>query len=305
MQVSPSQSHLIARILYQSMSQDVMIRAVRQLWPDYDLHRQSGIRDMIPIPLQDGAHQIVRDMTESGLFIDFVEVLLKIDSEGIMGRKYPIHGAPELIKLLKEKGFVYDRVNNAFLEDPRTRCSPDWGRLKEGGEYNLALLRMDMVNNSRLVRNHPRELVDQAFESLRMLIKSSVERRLGRIWQWEGDGATAAFFYGHRQVLGVYTGMEILQNLWLYNHFRNPLGKPLELRLALHSGYMRFSTNSEVLRKSDVLKKAMETEASHTPPDHLVITSQVENALEKPLARLFQPHPQIHGLFTYTLEVSP
>ena len=307
MQVSGSQANVTARVLYESMSQDVMIRVVRQLWPGYDLHHQCGVRDIIPIPLQDAAKQIVRDIISQDLYVDFVEILLKIDQDGIMGRHYPIPRVSELVKLLREKGFVYDRVNNSFLEDPRLRRTQNWGRLKAGTEYNLALLRVDLVANSKVVRKNHQELVEKTFEDIRNMVRNAVEKRLGRIWSWEGDGGLAAFYYGHRQVLGVYSALEILQKLWSYNFFTCPLKDSLEMRLALHSGYMRFSFEEDELRKSDVFRNVVEIESHHTPANHLVISSQIETSLDRPLASLFHPlgTTDALGLSTYALEVEP
>lgn len=307
MQVTASQANITARVLYEGMSQDVMIRVVRQLWPDYNLHAQCGIRDIIPIPLQDSARQIVRDMVERDLYIDFVEHLLAVDRDGIMGRHYPIPHISQVVKILRDHGFVYDQVNNVFLEDPRLRRSNNWGRLKTGMEYNICLMRVDIVANSKLVRNNPKAEVEKAIEDVRIMIRSSVEKRLGRIWSWEGDGGLAAFFYGHRQTLGVYTGMEILHNLLLYNYFVSPLKERVELRMALHSGNLRFSSSEDELRKNDLIRKVVDIESRWTPTNHLVITSQLETALERPLAALFHPLKTegALGLSSYHLERSP
>lgn len=65
---------------------------------------------------RDAAAQIVRDMAALELFPIFVNLLIKISTEGYMGRQYQIHNLRD-IREMHNSGLVYDQVNNTFVEE--------------------------------------------------------------------------------------------------------------------------------------------------------------------------------------------
>ena len=189
MRLKSSTISLCRKILYESLTTDAMVRFVRLVEPEYDLHERSGIPVNIPITNQMAAERIVTDILADDRFIDFVEVLVKIDAEGHMGRSYPIMGLGQIVKILAQDGFVLDRSTGQFFENTNERASPDWGRLHEGDERQTSILRLDVVDNSALVQRNRPECVDAAFAALRAIVTRAVVGRFGRVWSWEGDGA--------------------------------------------------------------------------------------------------------------------
>ncbi|MBN2873458.1 MAG: hypothetical protein JXM71_00055, partial [Spirochaetales bacterium] len=192
MKVKSATMSLCRRMLYESISADTMVRFVRLLDPEYDLYERSGIPLNIPITNQMAADRIVRDIVDEGRFIDFIETLVKVDAGGYMGRPYPIKGLSQIIKTLTQDGFIFDRSSGQFFENAHERASPDWGRLREGDERQAAVLRLDIVGNSEIVKRYPRDTVEKAYNDLRTIVHRAVVGRFGRLWSWEGDGALAA-----------------------------------------------------------------------------------------------------------------
>jgi len=280
-----------------------MVRIAKMVWNDFDIYLVSGFRESIPIPPQDCATTIVRFVLDNDKFLPFIEALILVDQQGIMGRRYPISNLREIIKALMANGFAYDGVNNLFLEDGIQRKSLGWGRLQEGNDYNLALLRLDIVHNSKIVRDQDQNLVILAYAGLRELISHKVEKRLGRIWNWEGDGGMAAFFYGHRQQLATLAAIDILHGLFLFNRLKNPLGVPISLRLALHTGHIKFATEASEWKKSDVVKQVVEMESKYTAKDSLTISSQTEAALDRTFATQFLRAKTRDGTPIYTYKM--
>ncbi|OHD11511.1 MAG: hypothetical protein A2Z96_05965 [Spirochaetes bacterium GWB1_48_6] len=303
MRIPGALTNLTVKSLYVSVGIDTMIRIARMVLPDFDIYKSSGFRESIPIPPQDCAATIVRIISQEDKYLALIEALIQVDQDGIMGRKYPVSNLRDLIKGLVQNGFTYDPVNNLFLEDGKQRKTQGWGRLREGQDYNLSFLRMDIVHNSKIVRDHPQEHLEQAFSQLRSLVANKVEKRLGRIWTWEGDGGVAAFFYGHRQYLGTLAAMDILHGMVLLNRLNNPLKVPISLRLAIHTGTVKYSSDPSIWKKNDVIKQVIEQEAKYTPKDALTVSRQTESALDRSFAALLTPLKTPDGtpLFSYKL----
>ena len=206
---------------------------------------------------QNVAEQIVADMIHDGYYVDFVETLVRIDREGHLGNNYELKGLNKVVAGLIDEGYSYDNVSGLFYENQDEQIRPGWGRLKDGDERKMALLRLDIVGNSILVKNNPRLKIEKAYSDIWSIVSKVVVNRLGRVWSWEGDGAIAAFLFGSIEKEVVYAGMEILQEMFFYNRLRNQLDSPINVRLGAHIGQVQYS-DSEVERlKNDAVKQVI------------------------------------------------
>jgi class 3 adenylate cyclase len=248
-----------------------MLRFVKMVSPAYDIYKRSGYPAGHPIANQDAANRIVTDMINDGLFVDFVERLIQIDSKGFMGRKYQLRGLDDMINGVIENGYTYDKMSGQFMENQQERISLNWGRLRNGDEKQLTVLRLDVVGNSALVKEHPRANVEKAFRDLREITAKAVVSRYGRLWSWEGDGALAAFMFGDKDRMAVFSGMEILHELFLYNRLRNPLTSPIKVRIGVHAGPVRYFSNINDSMKGETIRQALHLE-SITAPNTLAIS---------------------------------
>ncbi|GAB1483691.1 hypothetical protein MASR2M78_25070 [Treponema sp.] len=287
---------LTCKALYESLGMDLIVRIARIIFPNYNLNERTGIQEAIPITAQMAAEQIVRDMIETGRFYHFIELLISINDQGLMGREYPISHLREIVKEIIADGYIFDEETGLFVENSSCRISPDWGRLLEGEERNLALLRLDIAQNSLLVKNNPKEAVDSAYESLRLIISHSVLMRSGRVWIWEGDGCLCGFLFGRKERAAVFASMEILHELFLYNRLHNPLSSPLQVRVAVHAGPLRYSTNPDLLRKNETVKEITEIESMCAPVDGLAVSSHLFISLDRTLQERFKNEVAYDGL---------
>ena len=247
--------------LIDSFNVDLMLRFAKLVDPDYDIYERTGIRFGLSIPLQSAAKCIVEDMIADGRYIDFVEVLVKVDREGYMGSRFVLNGLSSVVDSLIDEGYIFDKVTGHFYENQQEHISPNWGRLLEGAERKMTLLRLDIAGNSELVRNNPRPKIEQAYNDVRKIVNKAVNSRNGRLWSWEGDGALAAFLFGPIEKMAIFAGMEILHELFFYNKLRNPLDSPINVRLGAHIGQVRYSNREMERLKNDIVKQVMVYEA--------------------------------------------
>ena len=282
-----------------------MVHIAKDLIPGYDLHQRAGIRESIAIPNVDAARRILDDIIRQDLFLEFITYLIRYEEDGVMGRQITISYLRDILKEIYSQGYLFDKDQHLFVEDSRVRKSRNWGVMKLGSEYTVCFLRVDIVGNTRLVKDNSSDKVKSAYGFLRAMVNSCVERRNGRIWLWEGDGGIAAFFFGNRNQAAALAGMEILHELFLYNKTLCPLSSELKVRVGVHSGLCEYTEDNAALVKTETVMKLLEVEKNHSRPNHCSMSIVVRDMLDHIVSSQFVPVPDYgKACFTYALEFS-
>ncbi len=292
MKVQGALSQMLKKSLYESLNADMLQRIAMDVIADYDLRARTGFPPNIPLQGQTAASRLVDDIIEEDLVLHFVERLALLDQEGFMGRSYRIGGLREIFKAIGAEGYLWDAETGRFMEDPRIRRTQNWGRLIPGEELRFSLLRVDVVKNSLIVKSHGETAARGAFEDLRAIIAKCAERRSGRMWSWEGDGALAAFLFGHSTTSSVLAGMALLHDLFIYNRAYNRIGESVRIRAAVHTGPIRYVPDVGEILKQETCLEVVESESRWTPPDALSISPAVAGTLDRVLLDRFKPAPE-------------
>jgi len=264
-----------------------MLRFAKMTNPGYDIYKSSGYPEGHPITGQDAAERISADMVEDGLYVDFVETLILVDSKGYMGRRYALRGLDDVITDVVQAGYSFDKTTGQFFENQEKQITRNWGRLMEGDERQMALLRLDIAQNSVLVKENPKPLIDKAYGDLRKIVTRAVISRLGRLWTWEGDGALCAFMLGDYSRLAIFAGIEILNEMFLYNKMDNKLNSSINLRLSVHSGFIVYSESEAQCLKSEVVRKTINLESKVAVPNSMVISDSLAVSQDQNLLDIF------------------
>ena len=303
MKAKPTLINLTVKALTESMGINIMEVLAKKLIPGYDLYDRTGFPESIPIPNIDAARQILTDMNKLEIFPHYINLLIKIQSEGHMGRKYRISYLRDIIKMITEEGFIYDGINKIFVENPRIRRTRNWGTLRQHEEYLFTFLRLDIVKNSELVRKYSAELIQKTYEDLRDIVDIAIDRRNGRVWNWEGDGGLVAFYFSYKNLLAVVSAMEIIHEIFIYNRLFRKLDEPISVRLAIHNGPCVYSENEEDIKKHETVRKVTEIESKYTKPNSVTISNTVFEALDSVLADQFGPVDKNGGARYYNYEL--
>jgi class 3 adenylate cyclase len=274
--------------MIQSLDLDEMIVFAQQLLDGYDLRKRMGVSERIPVSNYTAAQRIIQDMDNSGRFIDFVEFLIRVDHEGFMGRAHSMRGLDDVIGAIMREGYSFDKTANQFFENQRERISLNWGRLRDGEERQMSVLRLDIAGNSALVKNNPHDKIHKAYAALREIVSRAVTNRLGRLWSWEGDGALAVFFPGPKEKAAVFCGMEILHEIFFYNKLENPLSAPLHLRIGAHVGKVRYFNNSIERLKNEAVKETVKLEEA-VPNDSMGVSYNLFITMDHSFLNLLGP----------------
>jgi len=303
MQINTHLRNTAVKALCESMDVKTMVQLLHEILPRYDLRRRLGVRESVAVPTANAARQIVDDVCRAGLFPHFVLTLVRAQGRGRLGRKYRIAHLSSLVHGLQSRGFLYDPENDMFMEDGRVRRTPNWGVLREGGEYPFTFLRFDVSGNSTLVRNHSAGEVGKAYREVFGLLSAAIARRNGRLWSFQGDGGLSAFAFANKDNAAAMCAVESLHELFLFNKYRLALKSPVRMRFAVHAGNAVYSANAESLKKGDTVKETIEIEARHTEPDSVTLSKKVHSSLDRRIADLFAPRKSAfpHALYNYRL----
>jgi len=275
------------KCLYSSLSVEHMVRFAKMTYPEYDIYESTGYPNGHPIGAQDASDRIVADMLQYGLYIDFVETLIKVESDGYMGRKFALRGLDGVIDDVLQAGYSFDSTTGQFFEDQSQQITRNWGRLIEGDERQMAVMRLDVVDNTKLVKENTKQLIDKTYGEFRDIVEGAVIGRLGRLWSWEGDGTLGAFMLGEYSRLAIFAGMEIINRMYMFNKLRNPLNAPLKLRIAVHSGNFVYSDDEKECFKSDIIRKVKTLESKAAFPNSLVISESLAMAQDQAMLNIF------------------
>lgn len=303
MKVQTRLATLFVSALSQSMTVDLMQKVARKVIPDYDLYERSGFPSSIPIPRVDAARQILKDVIRENYFLKLIESLLEVHVHGDMGREVKIPLLSRIVAEIEDQGYSYSPQKGMFLESSGRSRTMGWGTLREGRTYELALLRVDTVGNSDLVRRYPRSLIDATFASVRDIVTRTVEKRDGRIWSWEGDGGLAAFYFMDKTIQATLCGMEIIHEMFLFNLLGNSLPEPVSARLAVHAGPCKFLASAKE-SAGDTVRRVEVLESRYTKPGSLTVSPGVYTDLGSKLSPLFSriPGPENINIYRYSLE---
>jgi len=270
-----------------SLPVEVMNRFARMTNPEYDVQKSFGYSKGHPIGVQEAADRIVADMVADGYYIDFVETLLKVEDRGYMGHKYHFRGLDDVVGDLLQSGFCYDKATGQFFEDQNQKITRNWGRLVEGDERQMAVLRLDIVGSTAIVKENPKNLIDKTYGEIRKIVTKAVVSRLGRLWIWEGDGALAVFMLGDYSRMAIFAGMEIINEMFTFNKMDNELNTSIKLRIAAHSGVLPYSESETQFTKTDTVKSALNLESKAATPNSLVISESLALSQDQSIINIF------------------
>jgi len=293
---------LAVRALAESMEVKTMVHVARRLFGNYDLYERTGFPQSVPIPNRTAASQIVTDVAETDLFLEFVSLLMALERVGMAGRKYKIPRLNAIVTEILDTGYRYDSGSGTFVEDRAIRTTRNWGVLREAETYIMSFIGVDVAGNSDLVRRHGQEPMQQIYQTLRLIVTESVQRRNGRLWGWEGDGGLFAFTFEEENQRAVHAGVEVLHELFLYNLISCPLPEGLHVRLTIHNGPCEYRSDGTEL-KVDTVKRLWDIDTRYGQPDHLTISAAILPSLDHSLSNRFEriPASSNENLYAYSV----
>lgn len=157
--------------------------------------------------------------------------------------------------------------------------------LKNGNDYFLAFLSLDIAGSSKIVGAYDSDQVHDAFMGFREFVAGKVMKYGGTICQWEGDGGTVVF--KEDMFSAVMCGVEIVLFLILYNLLVSRLPENINIRAAIHGDTVAYTDMTDLLEiQPKILADDVQKQA--TPKNNLVISDKVYHRLPEKTQRSFE-----------------
>lgn len=176
----------------------------------------------------------------------------------------------------------------------------DWGALREGREYPIVVVSVDICGNSRLVKKHSPRVMEKVYYGLWDYLRQHLAPCDGRIWSWAGDGGLLAFRYARDTSPAVRCCLEILLSLVVFNLREKPIKDDIVLRIGMDAGSVKFVSDTGRI-VSDVVNYAAHLEKKGTEPWGLSVSDTVYAGLTPEIKRLFCTKRQFEGRMAWSL----
>jgi len=271
------------------------------IFKKFDLHQISGKRSIETLSSRKAAGILIDYCIEKHKEKILLEFLIEIDDSFFLGKQVALEGMESFLLKLSLIGYSYSPLKRKIIhgkEDPMDQ--KNWGALKEGKAYNMTVLSLDIVENSRLVKNYGSKKMKKLYASLWIFLRERLSSYNGRIWTWAGDGGLIAFATKNHLINGVKFALEIQNLMILFNYDPSyPIKEPIKLRIGLDSGKVPFSHSTGQI-VSEVINCAAHLEKGICNPGFIAVSSRVYDGMGKGYADFFENRGEFEGDLSYS-----
>jgi class 3 adenylate cyclase len=294
MQLEPAIRNDLIELIAANFKTDEVNELGRLILGCFDSNAVAGTRDHISLSARKSAGLLVDECQRAGHIDGLLKLVVEVDDGIIHGRSVQVRGLEEFLGKLIRTGIHYDFKTRRIV----AQCSdpmdlPNWGCLKDGRQYDMTVVSIDIVGNSKKVRSLGTRRAEKLYFTLWSFLKEKLVTVDGRIWSWAGDGGLVAFALRDHQARAVRFAIEVQSTMPVFNLCASGLpSADVALRMGLHSGMVKFSIDTGTI-VSDVINYAAHLEKGATQPGTISISREVYDALPQRMAGLFR----FSGLF--------
>jgi class 3 adenylate cyclase len=261
----------------------------------YDLHAVAGIDKKLSISPLNAAKILVEEADRKGRLKDLFSFTIELDGSPLNGRIVTLQGLENMLYRLSRSGQYYDFSKRKFIDVEDHRGLMNWGALRDGREYPVAIASIDICRNSELVKKYSTKVMEKVYYRLWEFLKGKLDHWEGRIWNWAGDGGIVAFRGEENVPRAVSCCMEILSSLPVFNMQPDKTIKDeIYLRIALDFGPLKFFSDTGRI-VSDVINCAAHLEKNGTKPLGLSVSDTVHPRLSPAMQKAFAKELKFEG----------
>ncbi len=280
--------HETSELISKNFKADEIQELGKLIFKDFDCHRIAGKSSHITLSAKKCASTLVEYCNLNKKTFDLIQLLVALDGSTLNGTSVTIDGIEAYLNKLTASGIYYNFRKRKVLHSKKELMDlVNWGSLKEGKEYTLTILSIDIVNNSKLVKKYGYRVMEKIYFNLKNFLIRKLYEYDGRLWNFAGDGGLAAFTFKDQITRSVLCALDIQASMPIFN--LNPsidIKEPIELRIGIDSGKLKFSIDTGHI-VSDVINFAAHLEKYATLPGYVSISDTVAKQLNKKIKRLF------------------
>jgi class 3 adenylate cyclase len=264
----------------------------------FSSHQLAGVDRKLSISPLNAARTLAEECERTGRLEELFAFVFELNGVPLNGRNVRLEGLENLLFSLVRSGSYYEFGKRRFVDHetrPRRKRLPGWGVLRSGWEYLIAIVSVDICQNSSLVKKHSSAVMERVYYRMWDFFKHRLDAYEGRMWSWAGDGGLLAFRGGSREAAAVSCCLEILYTLPVFNlQPDKPIRDDICLRIGIDSGPVKFVKDTGRI-VSEVINYAVHLEKNGTSPGALSVSAEVFDRLPKSLRSVFTVKREFEG----------
>ena len=293
---SPALRNDLRELIAGSFTSDDVDELGRLLFRSYSSHEKAGADNHITISRPRAAELLIEEAESRSKLPDLIQLVAELDGGTFGGRRVDVKDIEVFFNSLARLGIVYDparrRLHYSKQEVERLK---NWGSLRDGKTYDIAVVSADIVGNSALVRENGSKKMEKLYFELWRFLERKLDDYDGRIWSWAGDGGLLAFTFSGHVDRAVMCAIDIQSSLPLFNISpANPVRQRVELRLALDTGKVTFYSDTGRI-VSDVINYAAHLEKGGTEPGCISLSERAVEACDRRILSIFEDAGEFEG----------
>jgi class 3 adenylate cyclase len=261
-------------------------RLILRCW---DSNEAAGHSNHISLSSRKSAGLLVEQCEQSEEIAALIKLVVEVDDGTVHGRPVRVEGLEEFLGKLMRTGIHYDFKTRKVVAAARNpQDLANWGCLKDGREYDVTVISLDIAGNSKLVRKLGTRRMEKLYFNLWSFLREKLVAVDGRIWSWAGDGGIIAFALRDHVARAVRFAVEVQSTVPLFNLTASRTSTAdISLRLGIDTGKVKFSIETGTII-SDVINFAAHLEKKSTRPGNVSISRSVYDALPQRIASVFR-----------------
>ena len=271
------------------------------IYPKYDGHKAAGVKNHITMSSRKGANALVKFLNESKKTFQLIKLIIEMDDSFLNGKTKNIEGLEVYLNKLIKSDIYYDFKKRKLHHSKKdSQKMTNWGILKDGKIYNITVMSLDIVGNSKLVKKYGTKIMEKVYFRLRSFVEQKVLDYDGRIWNFAGDGGLIAYTSKDHVIRSVLCALDIRAALSVFNiHPDLPIKESIELRLALDTGKIKFSIDTGHI-VSDIINYAAHLEKLGTLPGEIAISENIKKELPPKIVKVFSYKNKFENMNSYS-----
>ena len=267
----------------------------------YNTHRLENVAASMSVSPLTAARRLMAECEKHGKVCELIAFVAQLDGNLLNGRTVELLNLESFLYRLSLTGRYFDYHKRKLVAVAADRSlMPSWGALRDGKEYPIVVVSVDICGNSRLVKKHSPRVMEKVYYALWDYLRQRLAPCDGRIWSWAGDGGILAFRYQKDTSPAVLCCLEILLSLPAFNLRNKPIKDDVVLRIGMDAGSVKFMTDTGRI-VSEVVNYAAHLEKKGTEPWGLSVSDAVYGGLTPAIKRLFCAKQQFEGRAAWSL----
>ncbi len=291
----------LAEILGKSLTFNDIEAIGRRLFPDYDTHRLENVAASMSVSPLNAARRLLSECEAHNKVTELVSLVAQLDGNLLNGRIVEVANLESFLYKLSQTGVYFDFGKRKLVKVSADKSLlPNWGALRDGKEYPIVAVSVDICGNSLLVKKYSPGVMEKVYYELWDYLRQKLAECDGRIWSWAGDGGLAAFRYRKDTSTAVLCCLDILVSLYAFNLREKPIKEDIALRIGMDAGDVKFACDTGRI-VSDVVNYAAHLEKKGTTPCGMSISDTVYAGLTPRLKKVFRTKQEFEGRTAWSL----